>query len=603
MHGRLIHFLPELTSAVRRFPEATLAACVCTILACALIADPAQNWLLDAYVAAAASFPVLAAVAIHSELCPKGRTWRVVLAIGTAATIGVLFAFRFTADLSPPLLVILALLLPSLAGRWGRARDNDGFWRFNHDLWLGFGMAVLGGGLLAASISAILATVGLLFQVHISNDAYAYSATIAANIAGPLIWLTLIPSAPSRAELEAEDTITTVQTSSRAIALVTKFILVPVLLIYTAIIYFYAAKIAADGVLPKGQIGWMVLLYGAAGTITLLAVYPSRNSGGWLVRIFYRHWFVMALLPVGLLFIAVLTRTEQYGVTDRRYLVILAGVWLISQALLFGFRREEKRDLGAIVASLAFFLAIAMAGPWGAIGSTTRLLAADFNAAAATSLAFADGKFDGDKLDGTERRRLTSIVRYLGEHGRLEFIYGAVAAQVEIKLANVTPAPSEKERRQQAARLADAMGLSGYEIAPEVVAGNTYFSFFAGKPSLVQVQGHLAGPIVLSGTSAYDDRASASFGGPAGEDIKVTLAGKTITVGFGGAGEASFDALAIASQLAALPSGLTGPPPLQRFTALAGGRKVDLLVAAGYGLSTGSRVEISSLTLWVAWSD
>lgn len=604
MLARLSALVPEIGSALRRFPEAALVSLLGTVLGCALAAEvfgtsgPSFTRWAYAYYALIVLWPVAFAIGLYAErhtLAPARRA--ALLAIATAL-IGLLVTFRFAADLSMPILFGAAMLLPAIAAHLRQPKDNAAFWMFNHDLWLGFAMAVIGGGLVAASLTAIYATLSALFQMEIGTTIYRSTLVTAASLAGPLIWLTLAPRAAPLHTLTSESTIDTQQTSSRAIALVSKFILVPVLFVYTAIIYVYGVKIALDGALPKGQIGWMVLLYGIAGTATLLAVYPTRNTGGVLVSLFWRSWFLIVLPPVALLFLAVLTRTEQYGITDRRYLVVLAGIWLIAMALLFGMRREEARDLRTIVLSIAAFLAVAMAGPWGAIGLTTRQLAADFNAIAATSSAFKDGKFDSGQLDEPTRQRLISILKYLGESGRLDLVYPLVAGAPAAKNLNIAPAADASAREDQAALFADFVGLPGFRISPSVQEGRTYFSFHASKPATLQVSGVVAGPVVLTSEGTQD---SATVRGPDGE-ISIKLERKTIVVTLPDSVTLTYDAIAIADTLSKAQSGYMPGAQPYRFSATQGSHSAELIVVAGYGSSTGLGVDVNSLTLWLVVS-
>ena len=56
-------------------------------------------------------------------------------------------------------------------------------------------------------------------------------------------------------------------------------------------------------------------------------------SGGRVVQLFWRFWPWLLVVPVGLLFLAVGSRVKQYGLTESRYFVVLAGIWLTSRAL------------------------------------------------------------------------------------------------------------------------------------------------------------------------------------------------------------------------------------------------------------------------------
>ena len=106
-----------------------------------------------------------------------------------------------------------------------------------------------------------------------------------------------------------------------------KFVLVPLLLVYTAILHAYATKIGLERTLPKGTLGNMVVGYLLTGAATLMLTYPIRASGGALVRLFWRSWVWLALMPVLVLFLAAYTRIKAYDLTEERYLIVLIGIW------------------------------------------------------------------------------------------------------------------------------------------------------------------------------------------------------------------------------------------------------------------------------------
>ena len=153
----------------------------------------------------------------------------------------------------------------------------------------------------------------------------------------------------------------------RAAAALVKFVAVPLLLVYTAILYAYAAKIALAWELPKGTLGAMVVGYLFVGAATLLLGYPSRETGGALVRLFWRYWVWLAALPVALLFVAVSRRIADYGLTEQRYLMVLIGIWALILAA-FRLAQGARFDLRLLPGVLALLLLAASFGPGGAIG-------------------------------------------------------------------------------------------------------------------------------------------------------------------------------------------------------------------------------------------
>ncbi len=98
-----------------------------------------------------------------------------------------------------------------------------------------------------------------------------------------------------------------------------------------------------------------------------VAGYPSRETSGPLVRLFWRYWVWLAALPVALLFIAVSRRIADYGLTEQRYLMVLIGVWALILAA-FRLAQGARFDLRLLPGVLALLLLAASLGPGGAIG-------------------------------------------------------------------------------------------------------------------------------------------------------------------------------------------------------------------------------------------
>ena len=127
------------------------------------------------------------------------------------------------------------------------------------------------------------------------------------------------------------------------------YILTPALLIYTAILYLYFAKIAIGWSLPKGGIAYLVFGY----TITALVVQASqtllqRRRYDW----YYRRFGPIALPTLAMFWIGVLYRVHQYGFTEARaYLVVCGAVMTLT--VLMQFDRRTARYLYATVTGAA----------------------------------------------------------------------------------------------------------------------------------------------------------------------------------------------------------------------------------------------------------
>src|SRR5689334_5995746 len=352
--------LPDVSAAVSRFP---LAVTIAVLFTYKLTHDNIGEVEGRPLGALADSFLWVVAVDFYVDSQKRSFPARVGLWVVGILLIAVIIRFDWDIWFSPPLLLGGLLLLVGLAGHLGRSESNETFWLFNHRLWLGALLAVVAAGLFGAGLSIIHETLNLLFSLDLPSKWHEYIWTVSLGLIAPVSFLAFAPrsvSDPITAREESEFTM-------RAIAALVKFVLVPLLLVYTAILYAYAIKIVVAWELPRGTLGGLVVGYLLVGAATLLVGYPSRESGGPHVRLFWRFWVELAALPVVLLFIAVGRRIADYGVTEQRYLMVLIGVWAL---ILAGIRilRGRDFDLRLVPGVLALLMFAASFGPGGVIG-------------------------------------------------------------------------------------------------------------------------------------------------------------------------------------------------------------------------------------------
>jgi Domain of unknown function (DUF4153) len=483
--------LPDLSAAASRFPLAVAIAAVLTFYK--LTHDDLGDAELRVLGALAGSFLWVVAVDFFVESQKRSLLARILLWLIGIAVIGLLFRFAWDIWLSPPMLLGGLLLLVGLAGHLGCGESNSTFWLFNHRLWLGALLALVGAGLLGAGLSIILETLNLLFGLQIPTKWHDHIWTVSLGLVAPVSFLAFAPRSfadPITAEEDREFTM-------RALAALVKFVLVPLLLVYTAILYAYAIKIVLAWELPKGTLGVLVVGYLLVGAATLLVGYPSRATGGPLVRLFWSYWVWLAALPVVLLFIAVSRRIADYGLTEQRYLMVLIGVWTM---MLAGLRivRGGNFDLRLVPGVLALLLLAASFGPGGAIGFSVLSQKEELASILAGKGMLVDGKVvarpegsEGNPL-GLEAARVRGIEWYLNTHHSL----GLLASWFE-GLPNDPFAPG-KTPEEMARDLLVALGLR-----PDIgnVSGLVRFTHYSDAPAAITLAagGTVVGPIVFKG--------------------------------------------------------------------------------------------------------
>ena len=483
--------LPDVSAATARFPLAVGLAALLTVYKLyhgAMIGGVQfriMAWL-------AASFVWAVAVVFCAESQHRSLQARTLLSLLGMAVLGLMLWLDTAIWLSAALLLASLTLGLTLAGHLGRRETNDNFWLFNHRLWLGALLAGAGAGLLGLGLSAIHETLKLLFGLTLLL-AHEYIWTVSLGFVAPVSFLAFAPRSfiDPITEHEQQDF------TMRAAAALVKFVAVPLLLVYTAILYAYAAKIALAWELPKGTLGAMVVGYLLVGVATLLLGYPSRETGGPLVRLFWRYWVWLAALPVALLFIAVWRRIADYGLTEQRYLMVLVGVWALILAA-FRLAQGARFDLRLVPGVFALLLLAAAFGPGGAVGLSVLSQKVQLASILSAKGLLVDGKIvprgegAAENPLGEQAARARAIEWYLNTHHSL----GLLAPWFEGH-PNDPFAPG-KTPEETARELLIALGLR-----PDLgsSSGAVHFTHYSDVPTvLIPGKGaYIVGPIVFQG--------------------------------------------------------------------------------------------------------
>jgi hypothetical protein len=514
--------LPNVFAAATRFPLAVAVAALLTLYKFTQSElGPVELRVIGALVA---SFLWVVVVDLFVESQKQSQPVRFGLWFAGLLLIGVLFWFEWEIWLSPPLVVGGLLLLVGLSAHLASGKNNAAFWLFNHRLWLGAALALVGAVLFGAGLSAIHATLNLLFGLDLSSRWYEHIWTLSLAFVAPVSFLAFAPrnfADPITAREEHDFTM-------RAAAALVRFVLVPLLLVYTAILYAYAVKIALAWELPKGTLAGMVVGYLFVGAVTLLLGYPTREAGGPHVRFFWRNWVWLTALPVLLLFIAASRRIADYGLTEERYLIVLIGVWALTLAA-FRLARGGDFDLRLMPGVLAFLLLAASFGPGGAIGFSVMNQKAELAAILQKQGMLTDGKFvPAGQIEqpplGRHAARAGAIVSYLNTHHALTVLAPWFEGAANDPFAPANP-PVETLRD-----LLAALGVS----ANIALSGGKPLNFSANAPAMFSVpaEGVLVGPVEIRRGSGAEPR-SQSLSVDSLGILRVELSARQLTASLG----------------------------------------------------------------------
>jgi hypothetical protein len=232
----------------------------------------------------------------------------------------------------------------------------NGFWQYNKTLFL----RILGAALFAhvafAGLAFALAALDNLFGMNIPPERYAQLWVLACGLFATTFFLAGVPK-----DLDGLETSSDFPGGLKIFA---QYVLLPIVVVYLAILYAYLGKILITWDWPQGWVSKLILGFSATGTLSLLLLYPvSRDSTNTWIRTLVR-WFYVILIPVLImLFFAIWRRVSEYGITEGRYLAVALGIWLV--IIIAYFLLFPRKSIKFIPASLFIGTLLVTYGPWG----------------------------------------------------------------------------------------------------------------------------------------------------------------------------------------------------------------------------------------------
>jgi hypothetical protein len=360
--------LEELTSGARaaflRFPETVSAGLLCSLVgAVAIRPDKStQGHWLELLATLSLAIPLTFAVATASETqVLPGRARRMGM-LAVIVLLGLVFASSFMQSSE---LFAIHLALASLAahllvaflpylGRWG----DDAFWDFNQGLFIHFLVSAAYSAILFIGLAVAMGTVQYLFSLKIPGTAYFRLWIVVALAFNTWVFCGGIDDPLPRGPASVYP---------RALRILTQYILIPLVTLYLLILYGYLIQILIHRDWPRGTVGYLVSVFSVLGMLALLFVHPIRDASEsrW-VRVYARRFYLSLFPLVALLILGTWRRVSEYGLTEKRYLLLALGLWIAGGALYF--LASRRRDIRMIPISLCAVAVLASVGPWSAAG-------------------------------------------------------------------------------------------------------------------------------------------------------------------------------------------------------------------------------------------
>lgn len=418
----LSYLLRESTDTLRRFPFPLASAAIATYLYILLIEGDlvfhvSLRFCLKLLIIAILGISLFTGIAVAAEQ----RRWsaRMGLAVQAGALL-LLAAYYFSLpyDLTDApsihyirysFWLVGMHFFVAIAPYMGKGRIN-GFWHYNKALFLRFLTASLYSTVLYTGLAVAILAVENLFSIDISWRRYLQLWAVIAGMFNTWFFLAGVPKQIDDLDGQSD--------YPRGLKIFTQFVLIPLVTIYLLILYGYETKIIVEWSWPKGWVSYLVLAFSITGILSLLLVHPIREriENAW-IKVFSRGFYA-ALMPLAvLLLLAIWRRISEYGLTERRYAVIVLALWLAGIVIYFLVKRDGSIKMIPMTLCLLSFLT--SFGPWGAFALSESNQVSRLEEVLTARGILVDGKIKPAKeVPFEDARRISSIVRYLNEvHG------------------------------------------------------------------------------------------------------------------------------------------------------------------------------------------
>ncbi|MHC1719506.1 MAG: DUF4153 domain-containing protein [Clostridiaceae bacterium] len=352
------NILTGLYESIMRFPATILlSALVAGILIAINETQPQTNDLGRLAMALALGIPLSLCIKLYFERKTVERMGILAVTYLAGGALIALYYFFFIKELNMVTWtrytgVSLALYMAFLVVPYFFRKEN--FEMHVISLFTGFLTAVLYSVVLFAGLSAIIFALQNLLQLNIKDDYYYYSFLFTVFIFGVSSFLADIPGKGENMAAKKYP---------KLLKVLLLYIVMPLLVIYTAILYLYFGRFALAGAWIEGPVAvsHLILWYGVVLTVTLFFITPIREERKWQKNFF--SMAPLAILPlVVMLFAAIGIRINAYGVTERRYFVVALGIWLLFSMIYFIAAKKKLRNI-LLPISLAAVALFAVFGP------------------------------------------------------------------------------------------------------------------------------------------------------------------------------------------------------------------------------------------------
>ena len=228
-------------------------------------------------------------------------------------------------------IVIAAFIIP-----FYREKGDVPFWNFAWKTAVAYIKALAAGMLLTGGMELLLFSVAMLFAIDIPEEIY-FDVSIIFNVGlATLFFIGLLPAGAAKHD--------SLPRTNEFLRIMVRYVFIPLVACYAAVLYAYAARILVMWQLPDGYVSWLVTAL-VAGCVAIEAgLYPFRQfpvkkkSDELIAR-----WLPMLIMPLLVLMtIGIVRRFGDYGITVTRLYLAAFNLWCYAVCITLFVTRARR---------------------------------------------------------------------------------------------------------------------------------------------------------------------------------------------------------------------------------------------------------------------
>jgi hypothetical protein len=404
-----------LNLSLQRFPVTILlSASVACILITISETNPSEDTLAQIAMVLSLGIPLSLCIKLFIERDTVKNNFKLLAGYAFGAVILVLYYFFLLnefqmVEVTRYIAVSLALYLTFIYIPYFPVKQR--FEVYVITLFTGFFTTIIYSAVLYSGLSAILFAVDKLLGVRIQGEVYYYTFLFVVFLFAVSYFLAGIP-------LENEEPYE--KSYPKLLKILLLYIVMPLISAYTIILYIYFSKILITWQWPVNIVTNLVLWYSVIAIIVLFFITPLKLENKWAAS--FLKFFPKIILPIlVMMFVSISIRINAYGVTERRYFVIVLALWVFAVMLYLSFTKKLWNII--IPVSLSLISLISVFGPLSSYSVSKQSQNKRFENILVKNNMLKDGKIEAiPDIPKKDKQDISSILTYFNNNHNINDI-------------------------------------------------------------------------------------------------------------------------------------------------------------------------------------